>query len=71
MADFNRPEPRECRSLILDEHDDWRIVCCPYFKFFDYTDKHFDAMSFDWLSGKIYEKVDGSAAQLYFYQGEW
>jgi hypothetical protein len=65
-------EPRECRSLVLDEDKDWRVVSCPYFKFFDFNDKkYFNQKDIDLTTAKVYEKIDGSTAILYHYSGEW
>jgi len=30
---------QECRGLILDEADSWRVVSCPFFKFFNYGNR--------------------------------
>jgi tRNA splicing ligase len=32
---FNNKVVRNCRGIILDESDDWRIVSYPYDKFFN------------------------------------
>src|SRR4051812_39544178 len=32
---FAEPLVRECRGIILDSEDNWRIVCRPFSKFFN------------------------------------
>jgi hypothetical protein len=60
---------QQCRGIILDSSQDWRIVSYPYNKFFNYGEHHADPI--DWSSAKVYEKLDGSLMVLYFYDGEW
>ena len=66
---MDEPIVRECRGLIVDEADGWRVVCRPYDKFFNYGEPLADAL--DWSSAKVYEKLDGSLMSLYWYGGEW
>jgi hypothetical protein len=63
------PIVQECRGLILDEADDWKVVSRPYDKFFNYGEGH--ACSIDWSTAKVYEKLDGSLMTLYHYKGDW
>lgn len=65
----NHPITNDCRGLILDEDDDWRVVCYPYTRFFNYGEGH--AAEIDWPSARVYEKVDGSLMSLYHYDGRW
>jgi predicted RNase H-like HicB family nuclease len=60
---------QQCRGIILDSSQDWRIVSYPYDKFFNYGESH--AAKIDWNTAKVYEKLDGSLIVLYFYNGEW
>ena len=39
-ANFEHRIPRECRGLIVDTNNNYEVVACPYFKFFDYCDKY-------------------------------
>jgi hypothetical protein len=66
---MEEPIVRECRGLIVDEADGWRVVCRPYDKFFNYGEPLADAL--DWSTAKVYEKLDGSLMTLYWYRGEW
>jgi hypothetical protein len=60
---------QECRGLILDEDNDWGVVCYPFDKFFNYGEGH--AAKIDWATASVQEKVDGSLMSMYFYNGEW
>lgn len=60
---------QECRSLILDEDDNWKPVCVPYFKFFNVGEGH--AAKIEWLTAKCLAKLDGSIQTLYFAYGKW
>jgi len=66
MAD---PLVQQCRGLIVDEADDWKIVSFPYTKFFNHGEGH--AHDIDWNTARVYEKLDGSIMTLYHYDGEW
>lgn len=60
---------QQCRGIILDEADNWKVVSYPYNKFFNYGEGH--AAEIDWKSARVYEKLDGSIMTLYFYNGQW
>jgi hypothetical protein len=60
---------QQCRGLILDEADNWRPACVPYFKFFNYGEGH--AAPIDWSTARVQEKLDGSLMCLYWYKGSW
>ncbi|KAL6052884.1 RNA ligase, variant 2 [Balamuthia mandrillaris] len=67
---FSSPIVQECRGLILDELDNWRVVCYPFFKFFNYGESQ--AAAIDWSAPvRVQEKVDGSLFTLYFHAGRW
>jgi len=59
---------QESRTLIL-ELDTWEIVCRSFFKFFNYDEPL--AANIDWNTSTIYEKLDGSLINVYFYQDQW
>jgi hypothetical protein len=63
------PMVQECRGVILDEHNDYAVVCRPFDKFFNYGEGH--AKPVDWTTAEIQEKLDGSLATIYFYDGSW
>ena len=63
------PVVQECRGLIVDEADDWRVVSFPYAKFFNYAEPL--AAPIDWSTATVYDKADGSLMVLYAYAGAW
>jgi hypothetical protein len=60
---------RQCRGIILDEADNWRIISYSFDKFFNYGEP--GSAQIDWNSASVFEKLDGSLMVLYFYGGEW
>jgi hypothetical protein len=66
---MGEPLVRECRGLILDEADDWRVVARPYEKFFNYGEPY--AAEIDWNTARVQEKVDGTLCVFYRYAGAW
>jgi hypothetical protein len=60
---------RECRGIILDEADNWRIVSMAFPKFFNNGEGH--AAPIDWCSARVQEKLDGSLCVLYWYANKW
>lgn len=59
----------ECRGLILDAKDNFKVISYPFYRFSDYSDRSDSTL--DMKSLKFYEKLDGSIISLYFYGGEW
>lgn len=66
---FDEPMVRECRGLVLDEDDGWRVVSRSFDKFFNHGERL--AAPVDWSSAVVQEKLDGSLCVLYHYAGEW
>jgi hypothetical protein len=62
-------ECSECRGLIVDELNNWRVVCYPYSKFFNLGEGKADEI--DWSSVRVSEKMDGTLCNLFFYNGHW
>lgn len=60
---------RECRGIVLDESDGWRVVARGFDKFFNAGEGH--AAQIDWSTARVMEKVDGSIIALYHYAGRW
>lgn len=60
---------RECRGIILNESDNWRVVSRAFDKFFNYGEGH--AARIDWATASVQEKVDGSLCVVYPYAGRW
>ena len=68
-SDMSLPIVQESRGIILDEADDWRVVCRAYDKFFNYGEPN--AAAIDWATAVVQEKVDGSLCSVYEYAGDW
>lgn len=60
---------QQCRGLVLNEADDWKVVCFPFSKFFNYGESN--AATIDWETASVYEKLDGSLMSIYFHAGQW
>jgi hypothetical protein len=71
MIDSPKGDPlvNQCRGLILNSKDNWKIIAYPFNRFFNYGE--FQADSIDWNSARVQEKVDGTLIIMYFYDGEW
>lgn len=63
------PTVQQCRGIILDEKDNWRIVARPFDKFFNWGEPH--AAKIDWGTAQVQEKLDGTLCILYWYAGDW
>lgn len=68
-SDMSLPICQEARGLILDKEDNWNVVSYGLNKFFNAAEN--EAVDIDWDSAEVFEKMDGSAAVLYHWQGEW
>jgi len=68
-ANWEIPWIHECRGIILDEADNFRVVCYTYPKFFNVGEKW--AAPVDTTQAKVMEKLDGILIQLYYYRGQW
>lgn len=66
---FSEEIVKECRGIILDSSDNWRVVCWSFSKFFNASEQL--AAKIDWQSAEVQEKVDGSLLQLYWYDNQW
>lgn len=68
-CDMSDPAVQQCRGVILDKDDDFRIISFPYTKFFNYGDTL--AATINWETARVYEKLDGSLLTIYHYAGAW
>lgn len=68
-ADWTKKALLDCRGLILDRSNDWKIVAFPYEKFFNLGEGY--CASIDWDTAQFYKKEDGSLVNMYFYNDEW
>jgi len=60
---------QQCRGIILDSDDNWKVISYPYDKFFNYGEGH--AAEIDWENARVYEKLDGSLMTVYHYDLGW
>jgi hypothetical protein len=60
---------QQCRGIIFDETDNWKVISRPYDKFFNHEEGH--AAKIDWSTAKVFEKLDGSLMTVYWYDGLW
>ena len=60
-----------CRGLILDIDDDYRVVSFPFTRFPDYNYKKPEKNKVDFDDCVFYKKEDGSITTLYYYDGKW
>lgn len=63
------PLVQECRGVVLDESDNWRVVSRAFNKFFGDNEGH--AATLDPATTRYQEKVDGSIVTAYHYDGLW
>lgn len=68
-AAFMNPMVRECRGIILDEADSWRVVSRAFDKFGNDGEGYVPEI--DWSTARVQEKLDGSLCVLYHYDGAW
>lgn len=62
-------ETRECRGLILNYHEDFKVLAYPFYKFFN----HFESLAapIDWSTARAYQKFDGTCISIYPFLGTW
>lgn len=60
---------RQCRGIVLDQDNGWKVVARPFDKFFNYGEGH--AAQLDWNTARVQEKLDGSLMSMYWYDGAW
>ena len=76
-SSMKNPIVRECRGIVLDAANadsPFLPVSCPYFKFDNYNPSlHKPLLSHAgvWSGCKVYDKLDGSMVNLYYYDGRW
>ena len=68
-AAFMNPMVRECRGIVLDESDGWRVVSRAFDKFGNDGEGYVPEI--DWSTARVQEKLDGSLCVLFHYAGAW
>lgn len=66
----SHPIVRECRGLVM-EMGSWNVVARSFRRFFNWGEMVEEMDDFNFSSFRVDEKVDGSLALLYHYDGEW
>ncbi len=64
------PLVMECRGLVVEEGT-WDVIARPFGRFFNLGEAKNICDSFDWSDFSTMEKVDGTLAILYNYNGQW
>jgi hypothetical protein len=68
-SNFKEPIVQECRGIILDEANNWKVVCYTFSKFFNVQEPL--AAKIDWSTAEVQSKEDGSLCQLFHYDNKW
>jgi len=68
-SDFTLEIVRECRGVILDEQENYKPVCVPFYKFGNYGETY--VPDIEWSTARVQEKIDGSIIKLWYHNGEW
>ena len=67
-SDLSNDIVKECRGLIF-RMNDWKVVCFPFKKFFNYGEGQADKINF--LTAKVQEKVDGNIIKIWHDDNQW
>lgn len=67
-SDLSNDIVKECRGIIF-RMSDWKVVCFPFKKFFNYGEINADQIDFS--TAKVQEKVDGSIIKLWNDNNKW
>lgn len=54
---FAEPLVQECRGIILDENDNWKVISHSFNKFFNHGEGN--AIEINWAQAEVQEKLDG------------
>lgn len=73
--DFNQMGALATRGTIFELDDQGifrgKVVCLPFYKFFNATEPHGKRTPFDWESAYAITKADGCLIKVFHYAGEW
>lgn len=59
----------ECRGLILDESDDFKVIRYGFYRFYNFCEPGAAKVDIDSL--QVLEKIDGSLIMIYWYENRW
>src|ERR1017187_2830704 len=62
-SNFAEPIVQEARGIILDESDNWKVVCYTFRKFHNHGESL--AAKIDWSNAVVQTKEDGSLMQCF------
>ena len=65
------PLVKQCRGIIFDTNDNYKIVALPFPKFFNYGEGGIHLPSAGAHLEGVYEKVDGSLGICFYWHGKW
>lgn len=65
------PIVQNCRGVIFDTTDDYKIVALPFAKFFNYGEAGIHTPAPGAKIEGIYEKVDGSLGIIFYWHSKW
>lgn len=70
-CDMSIPLVRQCRGLILDSAESWKVIARPLDHLFEWSAQ--DAPTLDWEISRprIYDKIDGYMVYMWFYNQGW
>lgn len=75
LAKWSKEITHECRGLILEAKDEWKIIARPFKKFFTFGQSQSiitaDNIVLELPNLEWSQKCDGSCIMVYLYAGEW
>ena len=70
-ADLLNSLVRQCRGLILDSSNNWKVIARPFDSMFEWTHAAAPLRQLDWKSLKAVDSVDGYQIYMYNTGSEW
>lgn len=67
-SDGFNPIVKECRGIILDRDNNWKVVCHAFDRFYNVGQPEAAVMG---QKLRVYEKVDGAIVKFYCYKDKW
>ena len=65
-SDLSRQLVQDCRGIIVDVEDSFKVISYPFRKFFNYGEKY--ASDVDWGTATVQQKVDGSIIKVAYWE---
>ena len=70
-ADLLDPLVRQCRGLILDSSNNWKVIARPFDSMFEWTHTVAPLRQLDWKTLKAIDSVDGCQVYMYWNGSVW